>query len=225
MEERPVDGVEVASELEPAGQGVPEADAHIHDSDLDHVPVEVRKPVFLDPHVSLVLAVLDDVLADLGEGDDKAVDGPVVEVQVGGQDGLGPVAHLPDDEVDIVGLLDRRDLEEHVGIGAAVIAAGRVRGRMFEAEVAFRRRKEIHSFEVLEDFDGLGEDDSLPQVFEHAELTDLEKPEHAVGIDEGDVAEIDLLRTDEAQEGLLEGFFGEMGHGKFWPRICANVRE
>ena len=96
---------------------------------------------------------------------------------------------------------------------------------MFETEIAARRGEEIHPFEVLEDLVGPGEDDSLPQVFEHAELADLEKAEHAVGIDEGDVAEIDLFRADEAQEGLFKGLFGEMGHGKFWPRICANVRE
>jgi hypothetical protein len=72
--------------------------------------------------------------------------------------------------------------------------------------------EKIHTVEVPADFLGPGKEDGLPYVFEHAQLADLEEPHHAVGIDERNVAEVDLFRADEGAEGLLEGLFGKLVH-------------
>jgi hypothetical protein len=82
MKQRLVDGIEIAPELETIGKGLSKPDAHVHHRDLDDVFSEFWIPVFLDAHKSLVLAVLNDVLADLGEGHDETVDRPVIVMQV-----------------------------------------------------------------------------------------------------------------------------------------------
>jgi hypothetical protein len=168
---------------------------------------EAREAVFLNAHETLVLAVLHDVLADLGKRHDEAVDRPIVIVQMSCQNGLSAVSHRADDGVDIVRSLDGRDLKKHVGFLVSVFLPGGRADALIKRKIASRVSEKIHAFEVRTYLARLREQDRFLHKFEHTELADLEEPHHAVGIDEGHVTEIDLFRADEGLEGLFKSLF------------------
>src|SRR5512143_1185717 len=118
------------------------------------------------------------------------------------QDGLGPVPHLSHDKMDVVGFLDRRDFEKHIGLPASMIFFCGVRSEVLKGKISFREREEVHPVEVRAYSTRLRKDDGLAHVFERAELADFEQPEHAVGVYEGNAAKIYLFRLDEGPEGL-----------------------
>ena len=62
--------------------------------------------------------MLDDVLADLGEGHREAHRRLRIEVELA-QHQLRLLLNAPDDVVHVLALRDARDLEEHIRIGAA----------------------------------------------------------------------------------------------------------
>lgn len=74
--------------------------------------------------------------------------------------------------------------------------------------------EKIHPIEILEYLAGPRKDDGLSHVFELAEFSDLEEPQHAVGVKKGNAAQVDLFRPDEGLDGLVEGLFGNLGHGR-----------
>ena len=110
VQKRMVDGVKVSLQLEPVRERSAKTNSHVHDCDLDDVLIHALVAVLLYPYIARGLAVFDDVLTDLGEGHDKSIDGPVVVVQVGCEDGLSAFSYLSDDGVNIVRFLDRSDL-------------------------------------------------------------------------------------------------------------------
>ena len=76
----------------------------------------------------------------------------------------------------------------------------------------FRKGQEVHPVEVGDHLGGSREDDALLHVLKQAKLADLEESQHAVGIDKGNLAEVDLFRADKGLEGLFEGIFGQLVH-------------
>jgi hypothetical protein len=84
----------------------------------------------------------------------------------------------------------------------------------FEGEGAPGAGEEVHAFEIAQDLGRTREEDGLLDVLEHAKLADLKEPHHAVGVDEGNVAEVDLVRADEELKGLFECLFGKLDHGE-----------
>src|SRR5574341_403068 len=81
-----------------------------------------------------------------------------------------------------------------------------------QREISACMGKKIHPVKIPADFVGPGQDDRLLHVFEHAQLADLKKSEHAVGIDERGITEVNFFRMDEGAQGLLKSLFGKLGH-------------
>ena len=212
VQKRMIDGIKIALQFEPVRKGFAKSYPDVHDRDLDDVLIHALVAVLLYSYVPRGLAVFDDVLTDLGQCHDKTVDGPVVISKMCYKYCLSAVSYLSDDVVDIVGVLNRGDFEQDVGIGAAKIFFRIVGRRIVKGEATFRKGKEVHPVEVCAHLGRFRENDAFPHILKQAKLADFEERQHAVGIDKGNCAEVYLFRANKGFEGLFEGIFGYLVH-------------
>src|SRR5207237_9290056 len=96
------------------------SDAGVSDGNNDDAPTEPLRPAIrLHHHPAATPCMLDDVLADLGEGHREAHRRLRIEVELA-QYQLGLLLNAPDDVVHVLALRDARDLEEPIRHGAGV---------------------------------------------------------------------------------------------------------
>jgi len=77
--------------------------------------------VFLYPHKTFILAVFNDILADLGKGDDKAVYRLIVIMEVFCKNAFSAVFDLANYKMDVVRAFNGRYFKENIRVGASKI--------------------------------------------------------------------------------------------------------
>ncbi len=84
--------------------------------------------VFLNSDKTGIFAVFNNILTDFRKSDNKSVYCAFIIMKMFGKDDVGAPPYHVDNKVDIIGLHNRGDFEENVGMRTSEVPAGKIRG-------------------------------------------------------------------------------------------------